>query len=247
MMKNEPTAANRIVGPIPFYDLDGLPLAAQTFLTASGEVFVSLDGAAWTAANANAVAIGGGYYSVTLAQAETNVNVFTGVRLLKSGYREIEYRQEIDQNAAAIAATATATALAAAQAAILAAIAALPTAPTAAVISDAVWDEAIADHSSAGSTGKALTDSLAGIASNATSLANVQGLLHRNARIDNTTYNSNGLLTSARRRVFASSAACIASVPGHANNADGEIQRYTIVGVDEGDGTVLSYYEVQVL
>lgn len=43
-----------------------------------------------------------------------------------------------------------------------AAIAAIPAAPSAGDVADAVWDEAVADHGAAGSTGEALTDSAAG-------------------------------------------------------------------------------------
>lgn len=60
MRKNEPVTAKRRVLPIPFYDNTGALLSGQTFATASGEVFVSLDGAALVAAAADAVAIGSG-------------------------------------------------------------------------------------------------------------------------------------------------------------------------------------------
>lgn len=67
------------------------------------------------------------------------------------------------------------------------------------------------------------------------------GLLHHNSRLDNTTYAANGLMTSARLRVFATAAACTAAVDGAADGADGEVQRYTLTTVDEGDGRVLSF------
>lgn len=61
-------------------------------------------------------------------------------------------------------------------------------------------------------------------------LLRVLGLLHRNARVDLFTYDGDGNMTSCRIRVFASKAAANAATPGAANDADGEIQRETIVG-----------------
>lgn len=75
----------------------------------------------------------------------------------------------------------------------------------------------------------------------------IAALLHLNGKLDNTTYNANQLMTAARLRVFASAAACNAASDGAADNADGEVYRFTITGVDEGDGNLLSYKLVRVL
>lgn len=53
------------------------------------------------------------------------------------------------------------------------------------------------------------------------------GLLHENSRDDNHVYSGSNL-TQFRKRVFASKAAREASTAGAADNADGEIARYTI-------------------
>jgi hypothetical protein len=57
-----------------------------------------------------------------------------------------------------------------------------------------------------------------------------------NSMLDNFTYNANKLPTSCRQRVFADATALAAAVPGHADGADGEIERHTITGVDGGLG-----------
>jgi hypothetical protein len=98
MRKNEPLAANRHVGPIPFFDNAGQLLPDQTFLTASGEVFVSKDGAAWVAAAADATAIGGGFYDVLASQAETNVDTYFSIRLVKATYADVAFRQDVTNN-----------------------------------------------------------------------------------------------------------------------------------------------------
>jgi hypothetical protein len=90
-----------------------------------------------------------------------------------------------------------------------------------------VWGAVVASYATAGTFGE-LTQVLA-------------GLLHLNSRIDNTTYNGNGLLTAARLRVFASAALANAAVDGAADGANSETQRYAIVSTDEGDGKLASY------
>lgn len=74
-----------------------------------------------------------------------------------------------------------------------------------------------------------------------TNVAVIAGLLHLNGKVDNTTYNANNLMTAARLRVFATAAACNAASDGAADNADAEVYRFAITGVDEGDGNLLSY------
>lgn len=59
-------------------------------------------------------------------------------------------------------------------------------------------------------------------------LTRVLGILHENSRDDNHAYDVNSNLTSCRKRVFASAAACTASTVGAANNADSEVARYTL-------------------
>ncbi len=119
MMKNDPTAANRRIGPIPYFDADGNLLAGRTFTTGAGEVWVSKDGAAYVAAAADIVEASLGFYYYVASQAEINVNVFTSVLIFKTAdvaasIKPIQYRQEIDQTAATIAALPTAAAIAAA-------------------------------------------------------------------------------------------------------------------------------------
>lgn len=69
----------------------------------------------------------------------------------------------------------------------------------------------------------------------------ILALLHHNAKIDKTVY-VNGFLTSARIRGF-SSAGALAAATGidPADGAESETYRFTITGVDEGNGTVKSY------
>jgi hypothetical protein len=57
-----------------------------------------------------------------------------------------------------------------------------------------------------------------------------------NSRLDNFVYNSNNMMTACRLRIFVDAAALDASVAGHADGADGEIERRTITGVDGGSG-----------
>ncbi len=57
-----------------------------------------------------------------------------------------------------------------------------------------------------------------------------------NSMLDKFVYNGNKMATSSRLRVFADATALAAAVPGHADNADGEIERYAVAGVDGGSG-----------
>lgn len=83
---------------------------------------------------------------------------------------------------------------------------------TAANVSGAVWNKAIASH-------------LATAGSFAEALAVIRGLLNYNSVLDQTTYSSRGLLTSGRMRVFPTPADAVAGT-----NA---ITTLTIVGVAE--------------
>ncbi len=75
----------------------------------------------------------------------------------------------------------------------------------------------------------------------AASIAVVQAGLFINGKLDKTVYNASKFLTSGRWRVFANKAAADAAVDGHADNADGEVYRFLVTGVDEGDGTVKTF------
>lgn len=72
-------------------------------------------------------------------------------------------------------------------------------------------------------------------------------LLHKNSKLDNTTYNANGFMTAARLRTFVDATACNAAVDGAADNADGEVMRFLITGVEEGVAKVSSYKLTRVL
>ena len=93
-------------------------------------------------------------------------------------------------------------------------VAALPgVPPTPAAIADAVWDEPLSGHITAGTTGAALAVVL-GVAGKT------------NIRWDNAVYSpATGFLASIRLRVFASAGAASAATPGAADGADGEIFR----------------------
>jgi hypothetical protein len=73
------------------------------------------------------------------------------------------------------------------------------------------------------------------------------GASHENSVIDNITWGSSNIVVVARERVFASAAAANAAVPGHADNADGEIRRYTITAVDITGGQFSSWKKTRTL
>lgn len=85
--KNEATAAKRRILFV-FFDNTGSPLAGQTFTTAGSEVKVSIDGAAWAAAAADAVAIGNGAYYYEASQAETNHSTLA-VKITKATFTDV--------------------------------------------------------------------------------------------------------------------------------------------------------------
>ncbi len=107
MRKNEPTAVFRVAAPIPFYDLDGQLLKNQTFLTASGEVFVyRSDTNDFVAAGHDAVEIGGanttGTYQVQFDQGEVNKDTIVGVKLVKAGFADQFWWEKVDPINAAV-------------------------------------------------------------------------------------------------------------------------------------------------
>lgn len=104
---------------------------------------------------------------------------------------------------------------------------------TAALIADAVWDEATAGHVAAGSFGlmAAVTKGLA------------QGNVVIDggaADVDGPTYDSAGMLTAGRIRVFASGALALAATAGAATGADSELAGFTI-GASGSNGRFALY------
>jgi len=93
-------------------------------------------------------------------------------------------------------------------------------APSADQIADAVLEELISEHWTN-------ADSLAG------ALRLVRGLAKRNFVLDNTTFNSKGLLTVGRLRLFDTKAAAGAATDG--GSGEGEFAALTISGVAEDD------------
>ncbi len=67
------------------------------------------------------------------------------------------------------------------------------------------------------------------------------GQLKPNSFIDDYAYNANKKPTSWRVRIFATKAATDAAVAAHADNADGEVERYTMTATYNGDGTLATY------
>lgn len=100
---------------------------------------------------------------------------------------------------------------------------------SAAAIADAVWDEALSGHLSAGSLGEAIRNAL--------------GLVHQNVLIDNTTHTVDGMTTS-RVRVFADAAACAAATI-NAGGLEGAVVSYTMTTTYEGAGQMASYRMVK--
>ena len=80
-----------------------------------------------------------------------------------------------------------------------------------------MWDVLLVDANTSGSVGEALQSIL--------------GLLHQNSMVDNTIYDSNGILTSGRVRVFATNTAALAATDG--GIGEGEILEFAIDGVAE--------------
>jgi hypothetical protein len=83
-------------------------------------------------------------------------------------------------------------------------------------------------------------------------LTSIQGLLHLNSVLDggagfaNAQYNSAKLMVNARLRCFASKTAAQAATPGNTDGTDGEVLRFTLVGVDNGSGLLGNMSFVQV-
>lgn len=109
MVRNQSDASRRLLVALPFYDLDGALLPGLTFLTASSEVLVSINGAAWAPAASNAFAVGDGIYGYPPTQAETNAGSFFAILLAKGGYVDRVYTQAVADAGGGDASTPTLT------------------------------------------------------------------------------------------------------------------------------------------
>lgn len=104
-----------------------------------------------------------------------------------------------------------------------AAIAALPIPPTAAAITAAILNRALAGHLTPGTVGHAMLVSL--------SVPQQNVVIDGGAGLVEIVYDSNGLMTSGRRRSFATPGAATAATPGAVDGADGEISLVMYTGV----------------
>ncbi len=96
-------------------------------------------------------------------------------------------------------------------------------------IADEIWNTTIADHRSVGSFGEAV--------------GNILGLVQQNFYLDNTIYNNDGLLTSARMRIFANSTDANAATDGGID--ENELEIFYVTGVAESsDATKIKTYKV---
>jgi len=101
--------------------------------------------------------------------------------------------------------------------------------PTANEISDQVWDEVLSGHLSSNSTGLALF------------LA--KGLAQSNYVLDNTTFDSAGMLTGGRIRIFPDSGTAGAATSGGVG--EGEVAEFTISASAPTPGQLQIYKVVQ--
>jgi hypothetical protein len=95
-----------------------------------------------------------------------------------------------------------------------------------ALVADAVWDEALAGHFTAGSAGLALF------------LA--KGLSQANFVLDNTAYDASGLLTTGRIRVFPDAATATAATDGGVG--EGEVALFNVTA--SGTAGLADFYRV---
>lgn len=103
------------------------------------------------------------------------------------------------------------------------------TPPTAAAIADQVWDEALSGHLSAGSTGLALFLS--------------KGLAQCNYVLDQTTFDSAGMLTAGRIRIFSNAAGASSATQG--GSGQGEIASFLITASGATPGQLQLYKVIQ--
>jgi hypothetical protein len=120
-------------------------------------------------------------------------------------------------------------------------------------IADAVWDEILSGHVTVGSAGKTLSDQLtaSGIFSYDISgygtpgtfgyyIRMMAGLMQSNYVLDQTIFNSSGVLTSARIRIFPNSASASAATNG--GIGEGEIVSFTVSA--QAAANLVSIYKV---
>lgn len=84
-------------------------------------------------------------------------------------------------------------------------------------VTNAVWNAPRSEHTESNSFGEGVQ--------------NILGLLHQNSIVDNTVYDVNGILTSARIRVFSDKDSALAATDGGSD--EGEIAEFAIDGVAE--------------
>lgn len=101
--------------------------------------------------------------------------------------------------------------------------------PTAAAIADQVWDEVLSGHLAANSTGLALFLS--------------KGLAQCNYVLDQTSFDSAGMLTAARIRIFANAAAASSATQG--GSGEGEVAAFLITASGATPGQLQLYKVVQ--
>lgn len=131
-----PTRGVALRVPFSVFDYSGNLLTGATF----GTVRVNKDFAGQNAAANAVVEVGNGEYSLVFTATEMTADLIQ-VLVPVTGYPDL---------------TITIRTAAQTEDDIAAAVAAIPAAPSAAVVSDAVWDEVLAGHLAAGSTGAAL-------------------------------------------------------------------------------------------
>ncbi len=179
---------------------------------------------------------------VEISSGSSTIKTFPGAFEVYPAERSVEV------SAGAITAIqtglATSTALATAQTAITAIKAKtdnLPAAP--------------ADESLIIAATNAIATAIASVKTDTTAvLANqllIKALLRLNSKLDGgagvpgVQYNSRNFAPVMRLRCFANKAAEVASVAGHADDADGEVARFSVAGADDGTGRLYIYSLVQ--
>lgn len=214
--KNEATASKRRIG-FAFFDNSGDPLAGQTFAGGSSELQLSKDGAAWVNAAGSATAVGSGFYYYEASQAEVNYDTLR-LKISKSTYTDVFVEIDLIDPSQTIAADVTKW--------LGVAVSALGSSGGIPLVGDQVPD------ADAGDVGGLPVITAVG--------QGPGGTLKPNCRIDNYVYDGGNRPTSWRVRVFADKTACDASVAGHADDADGEVERETYTATYDGSGLLTS-------
>lgn len=101
------------------------------------------------------------------------------------------------------------------------------------------------DHAYPATSGRSMATDGSGVSdANVKSYASGQapgGQLKPNSLVDNYTYDGSKNPLTWRVRLFASKAATDAAVAAHADNADGEVERYKVTATYNVDGTLATY------